>query len=54
LDSQVKRDLVAAGAILLMFLGAFILPTTSLGLVSIGMGAFVIILLSASALSTKQ
>jgi hypothetical protein len=45
IDSQSKRDLTAGGAILLMFVGAFILPVSSLGLLPIIVGAFVILFL---------
>jgi hypothetical protein len=45
MDSQSKRDLTAGGAILLMFLGAFILSVSSLGLLVIAGGALLILTL---------
>ena len=45
MDSQSKRDLTAGTAILLMFLGAFILPFSALGLLLIGGGALLILTL---------
>ena len=42
MDTQSKRDLMAGGAILLMFLGAFLLSVSSLGLLLIGGGAVLI------------
>jgi len=45
MDSQSKRDVTAGGAILLMFLGAFLLSVSSLGLIGIGVGAFLLLML---------
>jgi uncharacterized protein HemY len=45
MDSQSKQDLVAGAAVLLMFLGAFMLPSSSTGLVLIGAGTLVVLFL---------
>lgn len=45
-----KRDLAAAGAILTMFLGAFILPVSPFGLLLIAGGAMAMLLLMLNAL----
>lgn len=45
MNSQSKRDLTAAGAILLMFLGAFMLSFSSSALLLIGAGALLILML---------
>lgn len=42
---QSKLDLIAGGAILTMFIGAFILPLSALGFVLIGAGAIVMLFL---------
>jgi hypothetical protein len=44
-ERQTKRDIGAAASIALMFLGAFILPTTALGFVLIGVGALTVAVL---------
>ena len=45
MESQSKLDLVAASAILVMFLGAYALTLSRLGLVLIVVGALVMFLL---------
>lgn len=45
MDSQSKLDLIAAGAILTMFLGVYALTLTRFGLVLIVGGALVVLLL---------
>lgn len=45
MHSQSKQDLFAAAAILLMFIGAFLLSVSSLGLVLMAFGALGMILL---------
>ena len=45
MEGQSKLDLVAAGAILIMFLGAYTLTLSRLGLVLIIAGAIVMLLL---------
>lgn len=45
MESQSKLDLIAGSAILLMFVGAFIFPLTSLGLILIAAGVIVMLLL---------
>jgi hypothetical protein len=44
-SNQTRNDLVAGGAILMMFLGAFILTGSSIGLVLIACGVGVMLLL---------
>ena len=44
-QQQEKLDLVAGISILLMFIGAFILPTTALGFLLIGGGAVAMVIL---------
>jgi len=50
MDRGSKRDLAAAGSILTMFLGAFILPVSPVGLLLIFSGALVMLLLMLNAL----
>ncbi|HWC56070.1 MAG TPA: hypothetical protein VG434_03775, partial [Sphingomicrobium sp.] len=45
MDNQSRRDLLVGGAIVVMFLGAFILPFNALGLLLIGGGALLILTL---------
>jgi hypothetical protein len=45
MDNQSRRDLLVGGAIVVMFLGAFILPFSALGLLLIGGGALLILTL---------
>jgi hypothetical protein len=45
MSTQSRRDLIAAVSIGLMFLGAFMLPVSWLGLVLIGGGGTVMLLL---------
>jgi len=45
MSRQSRRDLIAAVSIGLMFLGAFILPLSLLGLILIGGGGAVVLLL---------
>jgi hypothetical protein len=54
IDSQLKQDLAAAGAILFMFLGAFILAISPLGLFLIGAGAVVLTLLILKAVRREK
>jgi hypothetical protein len=54
MDSQSKLDLVAGGAILIMFLGAFILIVSSLGLFMIAGGAVVMLFLFLKTLRRQQ
>ena len=53
MDSQSKLDLIAAGAILTMFLGAYALTLSRLGLVLIVGGAVVMLLLMLQALRKR-
>ncbi len=41
---QSKRDVIAAGSVALMFAGAFILPSSWLGLVPIALGVMSMLL----------
>jgi hypothetical protein len=50
MKSQTNRDFLAGGAILLMFIGAFILSVTALGLMLIAVGAIAILFLSLRAI----
>jgi hypothetical protein len=45
MNGQSKQDVVACAAVLLMFIGAFILPSSSLGLFLIASGAIVVLFL---------
>lgn len=53
-DSQSKRDLIAGAAILAMFIGAFTLTVSSLGLFLIVGGAIVMLFLFVTTSRTKQ
>lgn len=54
MDIQSKQDLAAAGAIILMFLGAFLLPLGWVGLLLMGIGAISIVLLMLKVLRHKH
>ena len=54
MDIQSKQDLGAAGAIILMFLGAFLLPLSWVGLLLMGIGAVAIVLLIWKVLRRKH
>lgn len=43
MDDQSKNDLVAGGAILMMFIGAFVLTISSFGLVLMAIGGGVMV-----------
>jgi hypothetical protein len=43
MNTQSRRDLIAAISIILMFAGAFMLPVTSLGFVLVGAGAVTVV-----------
>lgn len=45
MGNQSKRDVLVGGAILVMFLGAYILSVSALGLLLIGGGALLILTL---------
>lgn len=45
MNNQSKLDLIAGGAILTMFIGAFILPLSAFGFVLIGAGAIAMLVL---------
>ena len=53
MDNQSKLDLIAAGAILTMFLGAYGLTLSRLGLVLIVSGAVVMLLLMLKAVRKR-
>ena len=50
MEMQPKHDIAAIGAILLMFLGAFSLPKSSLGLIPIIAGSAIMLFLMMKAL----
>ena len=50
MNSQMKEDLAAGTAVLIMFVGAFTLMVTSLGLLLIAAGAILILMLVLKAL----
>ncbi len=52
--TQAKQDLGAAGAIIMMFLGAFLLPLSWVGLLLMGIGAVSIVLLIWKVLRDKH
>jgi hypothetical protein len=54
MSQQSKRDLIAAVSIGLMFVGAFILPITALGLALIGAGGIAMLLLILIAVRNDQ
>ena len=54
MDSQSKQDMGVAGGLISMFLGAFILRFSSLGLILIGLGAISIMLLILKVLRDKE
>ena len=54
MQSESKRDGIAAGAILMMFAGAFILSVSSLGLLPIAAGLVVMLLLILKALRKES
>lgn len=54
MNSQSKRDLIASGAILLMFLGAFMLSFSSSALLLIGAGALLILALIVKAVREQR
>jgi hypothetical protein len=54
MGNQSRHDLIAGGAIIVMFIGAFILPVTSLGLLLIATGAITILLLILKATGNKK
>jgi hypothetical protein len=54
MDSQSKRDLVAGSAILIMFIGGFILEVSALGLLLMAAGGIVILLLILKVLRKEQ
>lgn len=51
---QLNADLIAVGATLVIFLGAFLLISTWLGLVFIAIGGLVMLLLILDALRHRQ
>jgi hypothetical protein len=53
MNSQNKQDLVAGGAILLMFLGAYTLTVSRLGLLMIGGGLIVMLFLFLKTFRTR-
>ena len=53
-DNQTKRDLIAGGAILIMFLGAYALTISRLGLLMIASGGIVMLWLFAKMFLSKQ
>ena len=50
MNSQMKEDLAAGAAVLIMFVGAFTLMVTSLGLLLMAAGAILILMLVLKAL----
>ena len=54
MDNQSKRDLIAGAAILAMFIGAFTITVSSLGLFLIVGGAIVMLFLFVTTSRTKQ
>jgi hypothetical protein len=54
LVSALKRDLIAAAAIGTMFLGVFLLPSTSVGLLLIAVGALIMFAIFLEAIRNKQ
>jgi hypothetical protein len=54
MNSQNKQDLVAGGAILFMFLGAYTLIVSRLGLLMLASGVIVMLFLFLKTFRTKQ
>lgn len=54
MKNQARLDLIAAGAILVMFLGAFILSLSPLGFVLIAAGGIVMLVLFLMLLRKEQ
>ncbi len=54
MNNQSKLDLIAGGAILVMFLGAFMLTVSALGLLMIAGSIIVMLFLFLKTFQTKQ